>query len=230
MATLKYYEDDRWTMVGRRSEEDELVPASGGTIVGPFPLVVNNSTSYDDLTVVGSVLAQGVTTTYWGALDMNIVLSPGRTVDLHDGQAYDVASSRRPDGAVTRYDVDGQIVGWDRTVVTLSRNDWRPAGAPYTAPIAYRNHEGMVFLQGQVLAVVPVEPSFDNNIIGTLPLGWRPQYRCQFSTFSTIPASPPGGVYAQIDVRPDGTVQYAEGPVIPSGERLSLDGVSYNIR
>lgn len=227
MATLKYYENDQWALVGRLHEQDDLVPDSGGTIVGPFPLVVNNTTHYDDLTVKGSVLAQGVTTTYWGALDMDIVLSPGRTVDLHDGQAYDVKTSLRSDGAVTRYDVDGLVIQWAQVPIVLSRNDWRWAGTTYARPIAYRDREGTVFLQGQVFAVLPVEPSFDNNIIGTLPSGWRPPYRCQFSTFSTTGDS---GVYAQVDVRPDGSIQYAEGPIIASGERLSLDGISYSTR
>lgn len=225
MPTLKYHENGEWRLVGWQSAETDLVPDTGGSIVGPFPLVVDNTGYYNDLSVKGPVLPNGMTTTYWGALDMDIVLGPGRIVDLHEGAAYEVASSRRPDGAVTKEAVDDLVSRWDRVPIALVRDDWRPGGSLYPPLTAHRNREGVVLLQGHVVAVNPVEPSFANNIIGTLPAGWRPLYRCQFSAYSTVSG---GGIYAQVDVRPDGTIQYAEGRIIPAGEALSLDGVSFN--
>jgi hypothetical protein len=83
----------------------------------------------------------------------------------------------------------------------------------------------VVLLQGHVVAVSPVEPSFANNVIGTLPAGWRPLHCCQYSAYSTVSG---GGIYAQVEVEADGTIQYAEGRIIPAGEALSLDGISFN--
>ncbi len=93
------------------------------------------------------------------------------------------------------------------------QNNWHDYGLPYTPAGFRKTSAGMIVLEG--LSASRGTPG-TNEIIGTLPLGYRPSENLIFQNNSN-------GAGGRIDVWPDGTIRF----VVGNAAWFSLDGITF---
>ena len=222
MALLKYY-DNNWINVGDDPHDNRFIPATGGTVEGPFPLVVDTGDLENDIVVEGETFTAGLTTTRQGSLDIEIGLSPHRTVDFGGQELVNTIPSMMDSSATTKGAADQERTSSAALALTLDPTTWVSSGQAYAQPMAKKNREGLVMLQGLIKPVVIVTAGSTNNKICVLPTKWRPSCTVTFSTFCSVSSAS----YCRVNIDKDGNISYSEGPTIPVGHSVSLDGISF---
>lgn len=99
------------------------------------------------------------------------------------------------------------------------QNSWTDYGSPYSSNGFTKTTSGVVMLKGLIKrSGTPVQ----NEIIGTLPSGYRPSGKLMFETSSSADTS--SGMHSsRIDINTDGTVHFMNGD---SGY-LTLEGINF---
>ena len=113
-----------------------------------------------------------------------------------------------------------------RPIALTYSSSWGDYGAGFQLGTFYKDADGMVHVEGLVEKTTATTKT-ENDVIATLPVGYRPPNRIVNSVISSTASATSS---ARVDVRTDGTITWQGGDEVTTGSVDNFTSLNFVFR